>query len=450
MIETRFPVPNAEQTSRLVAQVPEPVLSVVRRLKEAGHEAYLAGGCVRDLLRDAHPDDFDVATSALPGAVLKLFKHVVPTGLQHGTVTVVLEGRTKHDKVEVTTFRGEGEYLDGRRPEQVHFITDVDQDLARRDFTINAMALDPTTGELRDPFGGLQDLARGVVRAVGTPEERFGEDGLRTVRAVRFASVLSFQMDEATHAAIPKALATFRKVANERTREELTKLLSRSARPSHGLELLRETGLRDEIFPELATMPSDVWQGTLRVVDAVPSSAVLRWAALLHRVGTDSAQDAGLSSRLAKAILERLKHPRKVTDAAEHLIAEHAWPYSPAATDAELRRHLARIGEEEVEDFLAFRMALVQSRAQPDLVAIEAEYELAVRLRRLCEVRPPLAIADLAVTGGDIMMLAGRGPGTYVGVTLRRLLDHVIEQPEDNTRERLLEIALASGTIPPR
>jgi tRNA nucleotidyltransferase (CCA-adding enzyme) len=437
----------------LLGEIPAPIVAVVRRLKEAGHQAYLAGGCVRDLLRDKHPDDYDVATSARPEVVVSLFRHVIPTGIQHGTVTVVLGSHKPHDKVEVTTFRGEGEYLDGRRPERVDFISDLDLDLARRDFTINAMALDPTTGELRDPFHGADDLAAGVVRAVGDPAARFGEDGLRTLRAVRFASVLAFEMDDATHAAIPKAITTFRKVAAERTREELTKLLLRSPEPSHGLELLRETGLRDEIFPEFRSITSDVWAHTLRVVDLVPVTTELRWAALLHDVGGDPADRDGHARRgakLTKAILERLKHPRRVIDTAEHLVAEHAWDYSPQDSDATIRRHLARIGLDALDEFIALREANVRSRLPVNPSAMEAERDLASRLRHQRELRPPLSIGDLAVTGADIMSIAGRGPGTYVGTTLRALLTAVIEKPEENTRERLLEVALQVGTIPPR
>ena len=229
---------------------PPAVLEVLKQLHAHKHEAYLVGGCVRDLLLRQVPQDYDVATSARPEAVMKLFRHVIPTGLQHGTVTVMI-GSKPADKVEVTTYRGEGEYLDGRRPDTVEFITDLDRNLERRDFTINAMAFNPTEQRLEDPFKGVPDLEAGIIRAVGNAKARFSEDGLRVLRAVRFASTLGFCLDPATQAAIPAAITTFRKVAQERVKDELNKWLLRSAKPFVGLHLLAETTLLAGILPEL-------------------------------------------------------------------------------------------------------------------------------------------------------------------------------------------------------
>src|SRR5438132_4996846 len=222
-------------------------MALLRTLRATGKQAWLAGGAVRDLLRGKPADDFDVATDALPEQVVKLFPRVVPTGMQHGTVTVL----TAEHKVEVTTFRGEGPYLDGRRPSSVTFLGDIDGDLARRDFTVNAIAWDPIAGVLRDPFSGAEDLRRCRLRAVGDALERFREDGLRPLRAVRFASTLRLALDRATERAIPQALDVFAKVAWERIREEFSKLLVRGAPPSRGLRLLRRTGLLARIAPEL-------------------------------------------------------------------------------------------------------------------------------------------------------------------------------------------------------
>src|SRR5882762_2861680 len=210
-------------------------MAVLRTLRGASKQAWLAGGAVRDILCGRTPEDFDVATDALPDEVAKLFPRVVPTGILHGTVTVL----SGEHKVEVTTFRGEGPYLDGRRPSSVTFLGDIEGDLARRDFTVNAMAWDPIAGELRDPFGGALDLRRGLLRAVGEPLDRFREDGLRPLRAVRFASTLRLALDRRTERAIPQALDVFSKVAWERVREELSKLLVRGDPPSRGLRLLR-------------------------------------------------------------------------------------------------------------------------------------------------------------------------------------------------------------------
>src|SRR5437588_4194903 len=214
-------------------------MAMLRTLRAAGKQAWLAGGAVRDLLRGKPADDFDVATDALPEQVVKLFPRVVPTGMQHGTVTVL----TAEHKVEVTTFRGEGPYLDGRRPSSVTFLGDIDGELARRDFTINAMAWDPIDGVLRDPFSGLADLLRHRLRAVGDPLQRFREDGLRPLRAVRFACTLRLALEPATRRAIAQSLEVFDKVAKERVREEMIKLLVRGDPPSRGLRFLQRTRL---------------------------------------------------------------------------------------------------------------------------------------------------------------------------------------------------------------
>src|SRR5438309_3302988 len=276
--------------------VPPAVLGVLRTLRSAGKKAYLAGGAVRDLLRIAQgekltpPQDFDVATDALPEDVQHLFPRTAPTGIAHGTVTVLAD----EHKVEVTTFRGEGPYLDGRRPSSVTFLGDIDGDLARRDFTVNAMASHPLSGELRDPFGGVRALRCGLLRAVGDPLERFREDGLRPMRAVRFASTLRLALDRATERAIPQALDVFAKVASERIREEFNKLLVRGSPPSRGLRLLRRTGLLARVAPELLEGVGfqqnqfhawDVFRHTSLAVDFTPAEPIVRVAALLHDVG---------------------------------------------------------------------------------------------------------------------------------------------------------------------
>src|SRR5215831_12925234 len=228
------------------AAIPAGVRALLERLQAAGHEAWLVGGGVRDLLLGMQPKDWDIATQALPQEVMKLFRKVVPTGIAHGTVTVLVpEGH-----VEVTTFRVESAYVDGRRPGAVEFRRDLVEDLARRDFTINALAFDPVGGKFRDPFGGREDLARRRVRCVGVAAERFGEDGLRPLRAVRFATVLEFELDTETEAAIPGALPVFDKVALERRRDEFLKLLLAPG-VVRGLELLRRTGLMERLLPEV-------------------------------------------------------------------------------------------------------------------------------------------------------------------------------------------------------
>src|SRR5229473_107557 len=259
--------------------VPPAVLGVLRTLRGARKQAWLAGGAVRDLLRIAQgekltpPQDFDVATDALPEEVQRLFPRTAPTGIAHGTVTVLAD---EQHKVEVTTFRGEGPYLDGRRPSSVTFLGDIDGDLARRDFTVNAMAWDPLAGVLRDPFHGAEDLRRCRLRAVGNSLARFQEDGLRPLRAVRFACTLRLAIEPDTRRAIAQALDTFAKVAQERVRDELIKLLLRGDPRSRGVRLLRRTGRLAKMIPELLESVRfvqnryhawDVWRHTLRCVD---------------------------------------------------------------------------------------------------------------------------------------------------------------------------------------
>ncbi len=266
-------VPKTPPPALQAARVPAGVLEVLGRLQDAGHEAYLVGGCVRDLVMGRVPSDWDVATQALPADVQRLFRKVIPTGVAHGTVTVLVPG----GQVEVTTYRVETGYSDGRRPDRVEFRRDLVEDLARRDFTINAMAFDPKSGELRDPFGGLEDLARRTVRCVGNAVARFGEDGLRPLRAVRFATVLDFELEALTEAAIPGALPVFLKVAAERVRDEFLKLLL-ALGVERGLQLLEGTGLLGAAFPELL---GTVRGGAAARVGAVPSCVEVRLAALL-------------------------------------------------------------------------------------------------------------------------------------------------------------------------
>src|SRR6266478_818432 len=256
-------------------------MALLRTLRGASKQAWLAGGALRDILSGAAAQDFDVATDALPEQVVRLFPRVIPTGMQHGTVTVL----SGEHKVEVTTFRGEGRYLDGRRPSSVTFLADIEGDLARRDFTVNAIAWDPIAGVLRDPFSGAEDLRRRRLRAVGDPLARFREDGLRPLRAVRFASTLRLALDPPTRLAIPETLDVFARVAMERVRDELIKLLVRGAPPSRGLRLLLRSGLLARIVPELLESVNfaqnrhhrlDVWRHTLRCVDAAPPDLVVR------------------------------------------------------------------------------------------------------------------------------------------------------------------------------
>ncbi len=389
------------------AVIPAGVRSLLERLQSAGHESWLVGGGVRDLLRGQHPKDWDIATQALPEEVTRLFRRVVPTGIAHGTVTVLVpEGQ-----VEVTTFRVESTYLDGRRPGAVEFRRDLVEDLARRDFTINALAFDPVGGQFRDPFGGQEDLGRRRVRCVGVAAERFGEDGLRPLRAVRFATVLDFELDPDTEAAIPGALGVFDKVALERRRDEFVKLLLAPG-AVRGLVLLRRTGLMDRLLPELHAV--DDAERNARVDRSAPVLEV-RLAALL--VGAAGATSA----------LDRLRLPGKTAETVRALLAHPLPAEASAWTDGALRRWLVRVGPERWE----------LARGLAAATGADPTGALGQRVSAIVAGRPPLSAKDLALNGAAIMKALGVGPSPAVGEATRFLLEVVLERPDLNTAERL-------------
>ncbi|MBS2027736.1 MAG: [cytidine(C)-cytidine(C)-adenosine (A)]-adding enzyme [Deltaproteobacteria bacterium] len=398
------------------AQIPEYVTRVVRALDEAGHPSFLVGGCARDLLRGVQPKDFDVATRARPEVVLKLFPKTVPTGLQHGTVTVV----EPEGHVEVTTFRGEEGYQDGRRPDRVVFLDDVESDLSRRDFTINAIAFDPHRQLMVDPFGGVKDLERELIRCVGKADDRFGEDGLRPLRAVRFASVLRFELEPETLAAIPRALNTYARVAIERVADELRKLLH-GPRPSRGLQLLMDTGLWIRILPALKDESKDALAHRFARVNFTPRTHAHRLAALFW--------DHPKALEALKPSTELLKRVQEID--------RHHTPMSTSKTDPELRRFASQVGRARLHDVLVLQRAELRTRG--DAEACRTFVANRARLHELLASNPPLTAQELALRGDALASLVG-GPGPEVGRAQRRLLDAVLDDPTANTPERLREL----------
>ncbi len=412
------------------ATLPRPLVEVLRRLGEAGHRSWIVGGAVRDLLlhRPREANDFDIATPATPREVTALFSKVVPTGAEHGTVTVVTEGLA----IEVTTFRGEGTYVDGRRPETVTFHRDLEADLARRDFTMNALAWDPLAGEFRDPHGGRADMARRLVRAVGVAEDRFAEDGLRPMRAIRFAAQLEYDLAAGTRHAIPGALPVVRKVAVERVSDELARLVvARDA--ARGLALLQATGLLGVVLPGLAQVEKKTFEHAARVVARVPADPALRFAALLHVVRAEEAE----------RILVALRQPRRVSDEASALIRGHACRVArPPSTlplgPVEVRRFLSRRGPEKADAFLA--LARGEASALPSGRARAAGRQVKKLEREIAQIRrtaPPLVAQDLALDGRAAMEILAIGSGPHVGEALRHLLDRVLEDPALNATAAL-------------
>lgn len=446
---------------------------VIHLLAEAlGPDARLhaVGGAVRDRLLGRPGGDWDLATALLPGEVLRRAKaaglKAIPTGLQHGTVTVLVEGHA----VEVTTFRGDEGYSDGRRPDAVRLGVGLEEDLARRDFTINALALPVAAvaapdwkARIVDPFGGLADLQAKVIRAVGDPEARFREDGLRPFRACRFASQLGFRLDGATGDTIPRCLDVAAKVAAERVQVELTKLLC-GAEPERGLQLLADTGLLDLWTPELRAMVGcgqnahhrfPVWEHTLAVVAAAPADPGLRWAALLHdagKPGTRSvAEDGtvhfygheGRSLTLTEAILRRLKSSNALVEDVLALVRHHGIHPDGGWSDAACRRFLRRLDEDglDLERWGAFRLADQVGKGFGQEPCRARHEGLMVRLRSIRAARPPLRTAELALQGRALMELAGRPGGTWLGRLQKHLLEAVLEDPALNTEVGLKGLA---------
>jgi len=407
------PPRDPRQARSLLATAPFPtsLQRLVERIEAAGFEAYLVGGCVRDVLLGRPLSDFDVATSAPPERVQALFRRTIPTGIEHGTVTVLLDrGRTT---VEVTTYRGEADYRDGRRPERVTFHGDLHADLARRDFTVNAFAYHPLHGTFVDDFDGLGDLAHRRLRAIGSAEQRFREDGLRPMRAVRFCATLSFTLDPDTEAAIPRTLDVFSKVAAERIHDELWKLLA-APRPSLGLAPMHRTGLWARTLP--APEPAAL-DDRLAWVDRLPCDPVLRLAALL----------AERSDRTVADALQRLRASRRDTARVRAVLDPRARLLVTEDDPAVIRRAAAALGHAAVRDAL-------------DL--FDAAGPVRRRVERALE-GAALSVRELRVGGRDLAQAGIVPPGPAMGRCLAALLDWVLEDPSRNDRARLLDHARA-------
>ena len=434
-------------------QVPEKANQVISVLTEAGFEAYVVGGCVRDAILGRTASDWDITTNARPEQVKALFPRTVDTGLQHGTVTV-LQGK---EGFEVTSYRIDGEYLDGRHPEQVTFTPSLLEDLKRRDFTINAMAYNDKEG-LVDAFDGLGDLERGQIRCVGNPGERFTEDALRILRAVRFSAQLGFGIEEKTRAALSEFAPRLSKVSAERIQTELVKLLV-SPHP----EVFRtvwETGISAVILPEFdrcmeteQNNPHHCWsvgEHTLHALPFVEAQKALRLAVLLHDIGkplTRTTDAEGIDhfyghaekgAELAGRIMRRLKFDNDTRKRVVKLVQTHD-DLQTGTTQRSVRRAVHRIGAEVFPDYLKVRRADIMAQ-NPEvreeklgkLAEVEAVYQ------RILEEQNCLSLKDLAVTGKDLIE-AGIEPGPELGRILNELLELVIEHPEYNTKEYLLE-----------
>jgi len=446
-------------------RVPADVERVVARLVAAGHEAFVVGGCVRDALRGVDPHDWDVATSATPEAIQKVFRHALYLN-RFGTV-VVRQG--EHD-IEVTTYRVEADYADHRHPTEVAFTDSLHEDLARRDFTMNAMAWRPgiesRPGELVDPFGGQRDLDAKIVRAVGEPRERFQEDALRMVRAVRFATRLGFTIDPRTAEAIRECAGLAKTLSGERIQQEITKMLD-AERPSVAFRMLSDLGLLAVICPELEVAkdtPQDkavaqnVFDHSLATMDASPLDErdpkqryVLRLAGLFHDIGKPATFSDGhfhqhefVGEAKAREILRRWRFDRETVTQVTHLIRNHMFWYQTEWSGSAVRRFVRKVGLENIPALFALRKAdnIGSGARSPRMYALESLWE---RVQEEIRAASAFSLRDLAIDGNDVMQELGIPPGREVGRVLNELFEHVLDDPSLNTREKLLALAREIG-----
>ena len=434
--------------------IPPGVEHILQTLTDAGHEAYLVGGCVRDLLRGTKPHDWDICTSARPEEAERCFSghRIIETGLKHGTITVLEDGAP----YEITTYRTEGPYSDSRRPDYVEFVSSLEADLARRDFTMNAIALG-LDGGLRDPFGGADDIKVGLIRCVGEPAHRFQEDGLRIMRALRFASLLGYKIEDGTAGAIHENRHMLKYVAAERINVELCKLLV----GERAGDILRQyPDVMCQFWPELGPLvtleqnnPWHCWGGwehTIHTVEAASPDLVLRLTMLLHDIGKPSCKSTdengidhfyghpAVSANLADQMLRKLKFDNRTRERVVLLVERHDVQLLPRSQV--IRRWLNRLGPEVFFQLLEVRQADSMGQAPEKVRDRLAELdEIRAKAERILAERQCLTLKDLAVDGRDVIA-AGIEPGPEVGRVLNGLLERVLRGETPNTRKTLLEL----------
>lgn len=438
-------------------QMPEAANYIIQTLMAHGYEAYIVGGCVRDSVLGRTPQDWDITTSATPEQTKALFRRTIDTGIEHGTVTIMMD----HVGYEVTTYRVDGKYEDHRRPKEVTFTASLLEDLKRRDFTINAMAYNEQEG-LVDIFGGAEDLRRGIIRCVGVPQERFDEDALRILRAVRFAAQLDFEIEVKTRQAIREKAEFLRDISAERIQVELTKLIT-SDHPERIIDAY-ELGITAIVLPEFDTMMEtpqhtvyhkyDVGRHTVAVMQNIDATPVLRWAALLH----DSAKpecrttdEQGVDhfyghpkagKAIARRVLRRMKLDNDTIQRVERLVEWHDFGLDGTVTKKTLRRALNRMGPDLFDDYAKLRRADMLGQSDYMQEKKQQDYRHLLEMyREIREAQECLLIRDLKLDGKDLIAM-GVQPGPDMGKILNDLLQQVLEEPQLNTKEKLKELVL--------
>lgn len=431
--------------------IPRQVSETLEALRSAGFEAYVVGGCVRDMLLGRPPKDWDVATNAKPEAIQKMFPHSFYENT-FGTVTA----RVDDMEIQITTYRVDARYSDKRHPDEVRYTSDIKEDLARRDFTINALAFS-SQGGIVDPFGGQNDLEKKIIRAVGNASERFGEDALRLMRAIRFAAELGFEIEEKTLAALKECAGSLAFVSKERIRDELVKIIQ-SAGAVAGVEWLRETGLLKIVLPELAE-GIGVGQNKHHIYTVYEHNVYalkyaveqgynfhVRFASLLHDVGKPHTKKGEgkdstfynhdmVGAKMARQIMHRLKFPREDIEKIALLIRWHLFYYNvDEVTPSSVRRLVKNVGLESMDDLINVRMADRIGSGVP-----KAEPYKLRHFRYMVESvsKDPISVKMLKIDGNDVMQILGIPPGPKVGIILNALLGEVLDDPEKNTKENL-------------
>lgn len=462
--------------------LPQKLVKFGKIFTDNGFKAFLVGGAVRDVFLGINADDWDVATNATPKQVMSLFKFVVPTGIAHGTVTVHFE----KTEIEVTTFRTDGKYSDGRHPDKIEYASTIEQDLSRRDFTINAIAVDLSNGFVNDPFGGKKDIKKKIIRCVGNPHERFLEDGLRPIRALRFASKLNFKIEEETFSQILKddVKEKIKSISIERFRDEFEKIL-KTQKPSVGLKLMEQTGVLEMFIPEFLKCRGctqsdfrgfhkfDVLNHLFYSCDGAPKEKLnVRLAALFHDIGKPDAKkiikeevfdgekkDGSKKTietitfynheiygeKITRNLMTHLKFSNEMINNVCHLVKEHMFHYEQNWSSSAVRRFIVRVGKENLEDLFDLRLADMYGMWNENVDirysdSVKLLLELKDRIENELEKKSALTLKDLAINGKDLISI-GIPSGKQLGIILKELMNVVLEDPTQNDKETLLKIA---------